>query len=137
MTVMCPVKRTPAYLKIQAIVREQIESGRLKVGDVVSSERKLARKHHVSLMTARHALSGLEREGLVERRHGAGSLFLLSLLSSNCRLNSWDSRSRPIPLQPGYEPGVKTTRIGTTSQNGCSKSGKSPLMGSSWTPGLA
>ncbi len=40
--------------------------------------------------------------------------FLLSLLSSNCRLNGWDSRSRPIPLQSGYEPGVKTTRIGST-----------------------
>lgn len=64
---------TPAYQKIQHAVREQIEGGELKPGDAVASERELARVHRVSLMTARHALAGLEREGIVERRRGAGT----------------------------------------------------------------
>ena len=64
---------TPAYQRIQASVREQIDSGQLKVGDSVSSERELARVHQVSLMAARHALAELEREGVVERRRGAGT----------------------------------------------------------------
>src|SRR5436309_11379948 len=64
---------TPAYQRIQASVREQIDSGQLKVGDSVSSERELARVHQVSLMTARHALAELEREGIVQRRRGAGT----------------------------------------------------------------
>ena len=64
---------TPAYQKIQHAVREQIEGGELKPGDAVASERELARLHRVSLMTARHALAGLEREGIVERRRGAGT----------------------------------------------------------------
>src|SRR5947208_15918233 len=64
---------TPDYQRIQASVREQIDSGQLKVGDSVSSERELARVHQVSLMTARHALAELEREGVVERRRGAGT----------------------------------------------------------------
>jgi len=64
---------TPAYQRIQAVVREQIDSGQLKVGDSVSSERELAKVHQVSLMTARHALAELEREGVVERRRGAGT----------------------------------------------------------------
>jgi DNA-binding GntR family transcriptional regulator len=63
----------PAYQKIQRAIRQRIESKQLKPGDAVSSERELARIHTVSLMTARHALAGLEREGIVERRRGAGT----------------------------------------------------------------
>jgi len=64
---------TPAYVKIQQAVRRQIQSDQLKPGDPVSSERELAKRHGVSLMTARHALAVLEREGVVERRPGAGT----------------------------------------------------------------
>jgi GntR family transcriptional regulator len=45
----------------------------LRTGDAVPSERDLARIHQVSLMTARHALASLEREGFVERRRGIGT----------------------------------------------------------------
>jgi GntR family transcriptional regulator len=63
----------PAYQKIQVAIRKRIESGDLRPGDVVSSERELARIHQVSLMTARHALDSLQREGVVERRRGVGT----------------------------------------------------------------
>jgi len=64
---------TPAYKKIQNVIRKRIEGGQLKIGDAVDSERELAKIHSVSLMTARHALAGLEREGIVERRRGSGT----------------------------------------------------------------
>jgi GntR family transcriptional regulator len=64
---------TPAYKKIQNAVRKRIEAAELNPGDAVASERELAKTHKVSLMTARHALAGLEREGVVERRRGAGT----------------------------------------------------------------
>ena len=64
---------TPAYQRIQNSVRKRIGGAELKPGDAVASERELARTHKVSLMTARHALAGLEREGIVERRRGAGT----------------------------------------------------------------
>jgi GntR family transcriptional regulator len=64
---------TPVYQKIQKAIRKRIKSSELKPGDMVASERELARTHKVSLMTARHALVGLEREGVVERRRGAGT----------------------------------------------------------------
>src|ERR1700757_3108330 len=64
---------TPVYKTIQTAIRNRIESSELKPGDVVASERELARTHNVSLMTARHALAGLEHEGVVERRQGAGT----------------------------------------------------------------
>ena len=63
----------PAYKRIQNVIRQRIESGQLKPGDVVDSERELATLHKVSLMTARHALVDLAREGIVERRRGAGT----------------------------------------------------------------
>jgi GntR family transcriptional regulator len=63
----------PAYQRIQGAIRERIDAGELKPGDAVTSERELAKIHGVSLMTARHALAGLESEGMVERRRGAGT----------------------------------------------------------------
>jgi len=52
----------PAYQRIQSSIRKRIESGHLRPGDGVASERDLARIHSVSLMTARHALAFLEHE---------------------------------------------------------------------------
>src|SRR6267142_1913448 len=63
----------PAYQTIQSAIRKRIDSGQLQPGDAVASERDLAKIHQVSLMTARHALASLEREGVVERRRGIGT----------------------------------------------------------------
>jgi GntR family transcriptional regulator len=63
----------PTYKRIQNVIRRRIEDGQLKPGDLVASERELAKAHKVSLMTARHALADLAREGMVERRHGSGT----------------------------------------------------------------
>jgi len=63
----------PAYKRIQNAIRVRVKAGELKPGDLVDSERSLAKMHRVSLMTARHALADLAREGVVERRHGAGT----------------------------------------------------------------
>lgn len=68
-----PGNGMPAYQRIRSNIRETIESGRLRPGDVVPSERELAKIHDVSLMTARHALATLEHEGVVERRRGVGT----------------------------------------------------------------
>ena len=63
----------PAYKQIQGAIVKRLERGLLRPGDLVDSERELAKIHGVSLMTARHALTALEREGLVVRRRGAGT----------------------------------------------------------------
>src|ERR1700676_5290311 len=63
----------PAYKRIQGTIVKRLESGQLNPGDIVDSERELAKIHGVTLMTARHALAGLEREGMVVRRLGAGT----------------------------------------------------------------
>jgi len=90
---------TPAYQRIQAVIREQIDSGQLKVGDPVSSERELARVHQVSLMTARHALAGLEQDGVVERRVGAGTFVAPPRIHSN-KLMSYTEQMASRGLAP-------------------------------------
>ncbi len=76
-------ERLPAYKRIQETILRRIEAGELRPGDPVCSERELARIHGVSLMTARHALAGLEREGQVERRRGAGTFVALPKVHFN------------------------------------------------------
>ncbi|MFM1652421.1 GntR family transcriptional regulator [Brevibacillus sp. B_LB10_24] len=63
----------PFYKQLKEIIVEEIESGKLQHGDKLPSERDLAEQFNISRMTARHAISILEREGVVERRVGAGT----------------------------------------------------------------
>lgn len=55
-----------------------MEAGRIAPGSRLPSERELATTEGVSLMTARRALSQLEREGLVRRRIGSGTFAMPS-----------------------------------------------------------
>src|SRR5215472_13270887 len=90
----------PVYVRIQQTVRRGIEAGQLKPGDMVSSERELARIHRVSLMTARHARAGLEQEGVVERRRGMGTYVALPKIHFN-KLMSYTEQMASRGLTPG------------------------------------
>jgi GntR family transcriptional regulator len=90
---------TPVYKRIQIAIRKRIDSSELKPGDVVPSERELARMHRVSLMTARHALAGLEREGVVERRRGAGTFVAAPKIHFN-KLMSYTEHMSSRGLSP-------------------------------------
>ena len=100
-----PVKNRngiPAYRRIQGKIRKIIDTGDLRPGDAVPSERELARTHDVSLMTARHALASLEQEGAVERRRGVGTFVAAPKIHFN-KLMSY------------------TEQMGSRSLNACSK----------------
>lgn len=90
---------TPVYQKIQNAIRKHIEASELKPGDPVASERELARTYCVSLMTARHALVGLEREGIVERRRGAGTFVAFPKIHFN-KLMSYAEQMSSRGLSP-------------------------------------
>jgi len=92
----------PAYQRIQGKIRKTIETGGLRPGDAVPSERELARIHAVSLMTARHALASLEHEGAVERRRGVGTFVAAPKIHFN-KLMSY------------------TEQMGSRSLNACSR----------------
>jgi GntR family transcriptional regulator len=90
---------TPVYKRIQNSIRKRIETSDLQPGDAVSSERELAKTHKVSLMTARHALAGLEREGVVERRRGAGTFVAAPKIHFN-KLMSYTEHMSSRGLSP-------------------------------------
>jgi GntR family transcriptional regulator len=56
---------TPLYLQLAAILREQIQSGRLAKDDPLPSESYLQQEHGVSRVTVRKAVSVLRDEGAV------------------------------------------------------------------------
>src|SRR5262252_221151 len=89
----------PAYQRIQLAIRKRIDAGQLRPGDPVSSERDLAKLHSVSLMTARHALASLEREGIVERRRGVGTFVSSPKIHFN-KLMSYTEQMAARSLSP-------------------------------------
>src|SRR5881397_1955515 len=94
------VHSIPAYQRIQSSIRKRIDAGQLRPGDPVSSERDLAKLHEVSLMTARHALATLEREGIVERRRGVGTFVAAPKIHFN-KLMSYTEQMAARTLSAG------------------------------------
>jgi GntR family transcriptional regulator len=66
-------KHQPRYLGIHSNLRERITSGEWPPGSPLPSQRELAGKFGVSVMTLRQALQLLTDEGLIETRHGSGT----------------------------------------------------------------
>jgi DNA-binding GntR family transcriptional regulator len=63
----------PIWARIEASLRERIESGELGPGQRLPAERDMARQLGVSRMTVRQALAALADRGLVERGVGQGT----------------------------------------------------------------
>jgi GntR family transcriptional regulator len=63
----------PRYLRLQALLREAIEAGRIAPGAALPSERELCEGFGLSRVTIRKAMDELVADGLLERRRGAGT----------------------------------------------------------------
>lgn len=61
------------YDRIASELRGRIADGIYKPGAQLPTEPELAERHAVSIATIRRALSDLESEGIIERRHGTGT----------------------------------------------------------------
>ncbi len=66
-------RRQPAYLAIASELRVRIEHGELLPHGALPSERELGQTFGVSRMTARHAVTQLEKEGYVYRHPPRGT----------------------------------------------------------------
>src|SRR5438132_2236253 len=86
--------RLPRYHQIAGALRTRIREGALRPGARLDNQRRLAKSFGVTLMTLRQALELLEREHLIARRHGLGTLvaspsidfYILQLLRFACDL---------------------------------------------------
>jgi len=67
------VRANPKYQQLRDILRKEIDEGKLKVGDRILSEEKIAERHGVSLGTVRQAMAELVNEGLIYKEQGKGT----------------------------------------------------------------
>jgi len=56
------VEANPKYRQLKEILKEQINEGKLKPGDRIPAEERIAEKYEVSLGTVRQAMAGLVNE---------------------------------------------------------------------------
>ena len=73
----------PIYRQIADLIRQEIENGSYKPGDVIPSERVYSNQLGISRMTVRAAIDELVNEGLLIRRHGRGTVVALRKITKN------------------------------------------------------
>ena len=64
------------YQQVIQWVQERLKSGELTVGQKLESENEISQYFGISRQTVRHALSVLEKKGVIESRQGSGSYIL-------------------------------------------------------------
>lgn len=67
------VKANPKYQQLRDILKEEINKGKLRPGDQISPEEKIAERHGVSLGTVRQAMAELVNESLIYKEQGRGT----------------------------------------------------------------
>src|SRR5579885_1664091 len=104
-----------AYQRIQQGLLEYIRRKKLGRGELLPSERELARTHGVSMMTARSALAALERQGIVERRRGAGTFVAVPRIEYNKLVSTTElMASRGFRAQSRVLKDRKSTRLNSS-----------------------
>jgi len=88
-------KRRSVDLHIYGELRSGIEAGTLPPGTKLPTERTLALRHGVSRKLVRGALAKLRRDGLIERRVGAGTF-----VSTLAGLRTVGSATEPPAISP-------------------------------------
>lgn len=84
----------PLQGQIVRQIRAKILAGELDAGADLPSIRKLARDHHVSVITVQRAYESLENEGLIHSRRGKG--FFVTDLSGETRMRMARERLREV-----------------------------------------
>ena len=115
---MTATKQIPAYKKIAGDLTRQIQSGKLRQGDAVPSERDLAAQFGVSLMTARHALQEMTTDGLLSRRPNVGTFVAPPRIHFN-KLTSFTEEMLARGLTP--QSRILTAVLTTREDEACSR----------------
>lgn len=91
----------PLYYRVREAIRERIEGGEWKPGDLIPPESKLLKAFSVSRATVRQALLLLVREGLLVRKQGRGTFVAARKIAEPLpRLVSFSEEMRHEGLVP-------------------------------------
>ncbi|MFW5809965.1 MAG: GntR family transcriptional regulator [Halanaerobium sp.] len=97
-------KREPLYIQIAEELREEITDGEYIDSEKIPSETKLSTKMGVSRTTIREAVGILEKDGLVNRIHGVGTIITRSDIPVSGgaeRLKSFTESIKDLDMKPG------------------------------------
>lgn len=73
--------KLPKWYQLSQTLRSDIVTGRMKPGERIDAEVRLAERHGISVVPVRQALRALEQEGLIVRHRGSGTFVSESLHS--------------------------------------------------------
>jgi len=76
-----PSSGIPLYVQLVEQVKHAIETGSIQAGDQLPSVRKMAEDLLINPNTVAKAYQDLEREGVIELRHGSGAFVLDSIVA--------------------------------------------------------
>ena len=98
----------PVYMQISDRLLDQIESGKLRPGDRLPTERELSKRLNVNRMTVRRAFQLLEFKGLINRLQGSGTYVAEPKIE---RQASFLISFTKGMQRRGYVPGTKIIRF--------------------------
>jgi GntR family transcriptional regulator len=111
----------PLYQQLRRSLRDVIEQDVLAPDDVLPAERDIAVDFGVSRITVRKAIEGLVEEGLLDRRHGAGTfvasriqknMAALSSFSEDMASRGWQARSDWLSRKEGQVTPAESLALG-------------------------
>lgn len=101
-----PNSATPLYQQVADDIKQKIESGEYKAGQILPSETRYCEIYNVSRVTVRNALSDLADQGFLLKRHGKGTyvqnkkipsnLFTFNGFTTICRENNIETTSHVL-----------------------------------------
>lgn len=97
-----------AYERIADALRRRVHTGRLRPGDRLPAENRLAEEYGGSVPAVRHALGVLRDEGLIEQEHGRGAFVRLPrtrAVRSNLR-HQWEKDRARAPREQRARTGA-------------------------------
>lgn len=94
----------PIYYQLEALIKELIEKGELKPGDLIPSEREFSEQYSISRMTVRQAINNLVNDGYLSRQQGKGTFVARQKLEQP--LSGLTSFTEDMKAR-GYTPSTK------------------------------
>jgi GntR family transcriptional regulator len=76
-----PASGIPVYVQLVDQVKHAIETGAIEAGDQLPSVRKMAEDLLINPNTVLRAYQDLEREGIIELKHGSGAFIRESVVA--------------------------------------------------------
>jgi GntR family transcriptional regulator len=92
----------PIYYQLEQGIKEMIEKGQLKPGEMIPSERELAEAYNISRMTVRQAINNLVNDGYLVRKRGKGTFVAAMKIEQPLKgLTSFSEDMRARGMEPG------------------------------------